>query len=346
MVWCEQHCGQVIILLWLLIAIVTHLPLFSLTFQWLAIPFFQVELDKYVHMHNTTQRCAHKHKVLPQGIPEVMFQFPQTVNALDFKVWESQWSEAWEEEKDSSLCHTNVIWHVSCLTGHHHLSRSSLCPLFLSFLSFSYSLYSLYFIIPSILQIIPKDNSFRNFTHSFSRSSRPSSCTKLLSTVSSNTHTKMVDQFPLEDEVETLTLARQRIMAHFQCSEEEAAERLRRFIQGLFNEPEVPIPAPAFPPDPPLDPLVPLPEHPNPPVPPLDKNTEAPTKKKPTYVDFNLNAPIASWVLHSSSEYAIGKVKNIKYVELWYFMTKGCREAGKATPSVAVSHMRNGYSLF
>jgi hypothetical protein len=58
----------------------------SLTFRWLAIPFFQAELDKYVLMHNTTQRRAHKHKVLPQGIPQFMFQFPHTVGALDFKV--------------------------------------------------------------------------------------------------------------------------------------------------------------------------------------------------------------------------------------------------------------------
>jgi hypothetical protein len=58
----------------------------SLTFRWLAIPFFQTELDEYVLVHNTTQRRANKHKVLPHGIPEQMFRFPKSVDAKDFKV--------------------------------------------------------------------------------------------------------------------------------------------------------------------------------------------------------------------------------------------------------------------
>ena len=59
---------------------------YSLTFRWLAIPYFQAELDQYVKQHNTTRRRANKHKVLPHGIPELMFQFPASVDALDFKV--------------------------------------------------------------------------------------------------------------------------------------------------------------------------------------------------------------------------------------------------------------------
>ena len=64
----------------------SSLTCISLTFRWLAIPYFQEELDKYVNLNNTTQRRANKHKVLPQGIPELMFQYPNSVNALDFKV--------------------------------------------------------------------------------------------------------------------------------------------------------------------------------------------------------------------------------------------------------------------
>ena len=56
------------------------------TFRWLAIPYFQTELDKYVKVHNTTRQHANKHKVLPHGIPEHMFHFPKSVNALDLKV--------------------------------------------------------------------------------------------------------------------------------------------------------------------------------------------------------------------------------------------------------------------
>ena len=145
----------------------------------------------------------------------------------------------------------------------------------------------------------------------------------------------MAEPNPLGQEAETLTLARQRIRARFQCTEEEAAERLRRSIQDLFNEPDIP----DQPPGPQQDPL---PEPPGPPQPPLnhpdpqiEDDAGTPPKKRPTFVDFDLNAPIASRVPHSPSEYAIGKVENIEYVELWYFTTEGCKEAGKATPSVA-----------
>jgi hypothetical protein len=58
----------------------------SLTFQWLAIPFVQHELDLYTTMHNTTTRRSNKHKVLPHGIPQQMFQYPSTVDSYDFKV--------------------------------------------------------------------------------------------------------------------------------------------------------------------------------------------------------------------------------------------------------------------
>ena len=139
----------------------------------------------------------------------------------------------------------------------------------------------------------------------------------------------MADHAPIENEAETLVLARQRIMARFQCTEEEAAERLRRSIQELFNGPDIPdqlpVPQQELPPEPPA----PLPEH------PIIEDTVETTKKKPSYVDFDINAPIASRIPHSPSEYAVGKVENIEYVELWYFTTEGCREAGKATPSVA-----------
>ena len=145
----------------------------------------------------------------------------------------------------------------------------------------------------------------------------------------------MADQIPLEVENETLILTRQRIMARFACTEEEAAERLRRSIQNLFNDLDTPNPPPAPLPEPPLEPPVPLPDPPNPPAIPMDEDTEAPPKKKATYVDFDLDAPIASRIPHNPSEYAVGKVENLKYVELWYFTTEGCQEAGKATPLVA-----------
>jgi len=58
----------------------------SLVFRWLAIPFLQRELDSYVHLHNTTARRANHRKTLPHGVPDTMFEYPQTVGALDFKI--------------------------------------------------------------------------------------------------------------------------------------------------------------------------------------------------------------------------------------------------------------------
>jgi hypothetical protein len=57
-----------------------------LVFRWLAIPWLQREADSYVYDHNTTRRRANRRKVLPNGIPDVMFEYPETVDALDFKV--------------------------------------------------------------------------------------------------------------------------------------------------------------------------------------------------------------------------------------------------------------------
>ena len=46
----------------------------------------QRELDAYVFMHNTTRRRANRRKILPQGIPDIMFEKSHTVDASDFKV--------------------------------------------------------------------------------------------------------------------------------------------------------------------------------------------------------------------------------------------------------------------
>jgi hypothetical protein len=58
----------------------------SLVFRWLAIPWLQKEADAYMYSHNTTRKRANRHKVLPNGIPDVMFENPETVSARDFKV--------------------------------------------------------------------------------------------------------------------------------------------------------------------------------------------------------------------------------------------------------------------
>ena len=134
----------------------------------------------------------------------------------------------------------------------------------------------------------------------------------------------MPDQDPPEGNAEVLDLVRQRIMERYQCTENEATERLRASMRALMEQREAPILPPNPPPEPPLHPNLPQEENPDPPL-----------KKKATYVDFDLNTTIANQIPHTPSEYAVGRMEEIEYVELWYFTTEGCNEASKITPTAA-----------
>lgn len=57
-----------------------------MVFRWLAIPWLQNELNKWVTIHNRTLPRADTKKVLPHGIPELMREKPDQFGALDFKV--------------------------------------------------------------------------------------------------------------------------------------------------------------------------------------------------------------------------------------------------------------------
>jgi hypothetical protein len=59
---------------------------YRLVFRWLAIPWLQKEADSYVYDHNTSRRRASGRKILPNGVPDVMFENPESVDARDFKV--------------------------------------------------------------------------------------------------------------------------------------------------------------------------------------------------------------------------------------------------------------------
>ena len=130
----------------------------------------------------------------------------------------------------------------------------------------------------------------------------------------------MPDQDPPEGDADILMRTRERLMEWHQCSEVEAEARLRATLQTLFEEPNPP-------PEPPQEPLIP-------PTPPPE-DLQRPPRKKATYVDFDQDATIASQIPHYPSEYAVEKIQDIEYVELWYFTTEGCKEASKATPTVA-----------
>ena len=57
-----------------------------LVFRWLATPWLQKEADSYVYDHNTSRRRPSRRKILPNVVPDAMFENPEIVNAHDFKV--------------------------------------------------------------------------------------------------------------------------------------------------------------------------------------------------------------------------------------------------------------------
>ncbi|KAH9010121.1 hypothetical protein EDB84DRAFT_1445943 [Lactarius hengduanensis] len=54
-------------------------------------------------------------------------------------------------------------------------------------------------------------------------------------------------------------------------------------------------------------------------------------KKKPKLNDFDPDRVISDWIEPRPAPYAINKLNNLEYVELDYFTTKGCIEAGADT---------------
>ncbi|KIO06668.1 hypothetical protein M404DRAFT_943139 [Pisolithus tinctorius Marx 270] len=54
-------------------------------FQWIFIPWLQEELNGYHEHVNYTMKWHDRHKVLPHGVPELMFCSPQDYGVIDFK---------------------------------------------------------------------------------------------------------------------------------------------------------------------------------------------------------------------------------------------------------------------
>ncbi|KAG2147225.1 hypothetical protein BD769DRAFT_1345936 [Suillus cothurnatus] len=58
-------------------------------------------------------------------------------------------------------------------------------------------------------------------------------------------------------------------------------------------------------------------------------------RKKPKMNGFSANATVGDAIAPRPSQYAIQKLNNFKYVELWYFSPDGCKEAMKTSRSIA-----------
>lgn len=58
-----------------------------MVFRWVFIPWLQAELNSYQDRVNNTRKRHDKKKVLPHGIPELIFRYSEDYGALDFKVY-------------------------------------------------------------------------------------------------------------------------------------------------------------------------------------------------------------------------------------------------------------------
>ncbi|KAG1846465.1 hypothetical protein F4604DRAFT_1595008 [Suillus subluteus] len=67
-------------------------------------------------------------------------------------------------------------------------------------------------------------------------------------------------------------------------------------------------------------------------------------KKKPKINDFDTAAIVADVIIPRPSQYAIQKIKNMEYVELWYFSPDGCREASTTSRSMSDSDNASGFA--
>jgi hypothetical protein len=57
----------------------------SYVFRWLAIPWLQAELDRWVLLRNQTAPRRDRNKILPHGIPELIRRKPDQYGSADFQ---------------------------------------------------------------------------------------------------------------------------------------------------------------------------------------------------------------------------------------------------------------------
>ena len=110
------------------------------------------------------------------------------------------------------------------------------------------------------------------------------------------------------------------LMEHFLCTEEEAIERL----QALWNPPNKQ--------EPPAPPQPPPPQAQDPPP---KEDPRPPPRKKTFVANFEEDSFIPESLPFFLAQYAIDKIKNLDYVDLWYFTVEGILDASKITSTAA-----------
>ena len=61
-------------------------------------------------------------------------------------------------------------------------------------------------------------------------------------------------------------------------------------------------------------------------------------RKKPKLNPFDTNRPVTKWIESMPAPYTLNKLNNLEYIELDYFMMRGCREA-------AICHGRSVFAF-
>lgn len=67
-------------------------------------------------------------------------------------------------------------------------------------------------------------------------------------------------------------------------------------------------------------------------------------KKKPKINDFDASSIVADVIIPRPSQYAIQRIKNMEYVELWYFSPDGCHEASITSRSTSDADDAYGFA--
>ncbi|KZO97354.1 hypothetical protein CALVIDRAFT_480296 [Calocera viscosa TUFC12733] len=62
-------------------------PLHKMVFRWVFIPWLQAELDRWRDEFNFSKPRADRNKILPHGVPQLIFESSEVYGAVDFKVY-------------------------------------------------------------------------------------------------------------------------------------------------------------------------------------------------------------------------------------------------------------------
>ncbi|KAG1778947.1 hypothetical protein EV702DRAFT_1186286 [Suillus placidus] len=91
-----------------------------MVFRWVFIPWLQMELNAYKDRVNNTAKRRDRNKVLPHGIPDMIYNSPEDFGALDFKI--NIESDAIDHIRCVYINPSHAVFDLVPLTLGHHLT--------------------------------------------------------------------------------------------------------------------------------------------------------------------------------------------------------------------------------